>query len=183
MDEFNKELELAIEQVNNIKRDMIQSGNEISKIVFNIREELEERNACKMFAERTGMSKASISKMVYSERERDLLGIKDIISYNLIYRLKDIMCSYVADMLNDGMSEQEIRKTLTTETETDTETDTETETDIETETETETETSTDETIEKEQATDIKGQILDILSSYDIEKDDLKAIKSLLKSLR
>ena len=84
-------VENAIMEINEIKKTMLKSGNDISRIVYSISTELSERNACRDFAIKTGMSKASISKMVYAEEMRKTLGINDTISYNLIYRLK-ILC-------------------------------------------------------------------------------------------
>ena len=178
-------VEKAIMDINEIKSVMIMNGNEISKIVYSISDELNERNACRDFALKTGMSKASISKMVYAEEVRKKLTILDGVSYNLIYRLKDIMCQHVAYMLNDGMTEQEIRKTLTMVTGEEETDEVETETDeVETEIdEVETEVEDTETNSEVEAKDIKNQIIDILSDYDIERDDLKLIKSLLKSLK
>lgn len=176
-------IESAIKEINEIKTAMVRNGNEIAKIVYSISDELNERNACRDFANKTGMSKASISKMVYAEGTRKTLAINDYISYNRIYQLKDIMCSNVAGMLNEGMTNDEIRNSLTKETETEVETETEIEeTEVE-ETETEVEETETETNSEVEAKDIKNQIIDILSDYDIEKDDLKLIKSLLKSLK
>ena len=173
-------VENAIEEINEIKKTMIKSGNDISRIVYSISTELSERNACRDFAIKTGMSKASISKMVYAEETRKTLGINDTISYNLIYRLKDIMCEDIAIMLDKGMTEQEIRNTLTTSTEVDTDThrDTVTDTDIDTNTDTETETQNDESYKE-----IVSQIWDILEVYNIEKEDKKLLKMLIKGLK
>ena len=177
-------VENAIKEINEIKKTMIKSGNDISRIVYSISTELSERNACRDFAIKTGMSKASISKMVYAEETRKTLGIDDTISYNLIYRLKDIMCEDVAIMLDKGMTEREIRNTLTTNTDTDIDTntdtdiDTNTETDIDTNTDTETETQNDESYKE-----IVSQIWDILEAYDIEKEDKKLLKMLIKGLK
>ena len=159
-------VEKAIIDINEIKNTMIRNGNEISKIVYSISNELNERNACRDFANKTGMSKASISKMVYAEQARKEYVIIDTVSYNMIYKLKDIMCKDIALMLNDGMTEQEIRNTLVPEVE-----------------ETEVEEAETETNSEVEAKDIKNRIIDILSDYDIEKDDLKLIKLLLKSLK
>ena len=169
-------VEKAIIDINEIKNTMIRNGNEISKIVYSISNELNERNACRDFANKTGMSKASISKMVYAEQARKEYVIIDTVSYNMIYKLKDIMCKDIALMLNDGMTEQEIRNTLVPEVE---ETEVE-ETEVE---ETEVEEAETETNSEVEAKDIKNRIIDILSDYDIEKDDLKLIKLLLKSLK
>lgn len=81
------------------------------------------------------MSKASISKMVYAEETRKTLGINCTISYNLIYRLKDIMCEDVAIMLDKSRNE------------------------------------------------IVSQIWDVLDSYDIDKDDIKMLKMLIKGVK
>ena len=182
MNELSNKVEVAILKVNDIKRDMVQSGNEIAKIVYSISDELNERNACRDFALKTGMSKASISKMVYAEGARKELSICDYVSYNSIYKLKDIMCNNVACMLNEGMTEQEIRSTLTDNTDTETDTDTEdtVETDIEVE---DTETAEPETDTEESRKDIVNQIWDVLGNYDIEPDDKKLLKMLIKGLR
>lgn len=177
-------VENAIKEINEIKKTMLKSGNDISRIVYSISTELSERNACRDFAIKTGMSKASISKMVYAEETRKTLGIDDTISYNLIYRLKDVMCEDVAIMLDNGMTEQEIRNTLisVTDAETDTETGTnnaaDTDTDTDNKTDTDTETKTDES-----RNEIVSQIWDILDSYDIDKDDMKMLKMLIKGLK
>ena len=183
-------VEKAIMSINEIKSTMIKNGNEISKIVYSISDELNERNACRDFANKTGMSKASISKMVYAERARKEYYIIDTISYNTIYKLKDIMREDIALMLNDGMTEQEIRNTLVSGIETEVEETEVEETEVEeTEVEetevkeTEVEVEETETEVEKNAKVLRSQILDILSDYDIEKDDLKLIKSLLKALR
>lgn len=176
-------LEKAIETVKAAKDGMVAYGNRISLVVYSIQDELSERNACKKFVTETGMSKASISKMLYAETTRRKLSIDNMVSYATIYKLKDIMCEHVAEMLNDGMTIQEIRNSLTCDTDTEIETEN-TEVDN---SETDTEEYIDIDIASENAErdakDIREQILSILSDYDIEKDDLKAIKSLLKSLR
>ena len=173
-------VENAIKEINEIKKTILKSGNDISRIVYSISTELSERNACRDFAIKTGMSKASISKMVYAEETRKTLGIDETISYNLIYRLKDIMCEDVASMLDKGMTEQEIRNTLTTNTEVDTDTqrDTVIDTDIDTNTDTESETQN-----KESRDEIVNQIWDILEAYDIDKEDKKLLKMLIKGLK
>ena len=83
-------------------------------------------------------------------------------------------------MLDKGMTEQEIRNTLTTSTEVDTDTqrDTVADTDIDTNTDTESETQN-----KESREEIVNQIWDILDAYDIEKEDKKIIKMLIKGLK
>lgn len=181
MNELSNKVEVAILEINEIKSSMIRSGNEIAKIVYSISDELNERNACRDFALKTGMSKASISKMVYAEGVRKGLSICDYVSYNSIYKLKDIMCLNVAGMLNEGMTEQEIRNTLTDNTETDT--DTEDTVETVTETDTDTETAEPETDTEESRKDIVNQIWDILGNYDIEADDKKLLKMLIKGLR
>lgn len=55
-------VDMAIENINFIKNDMIKSGNEISSIVYAIRDELKDRNACRDFGLAVGMSKALITK-------------------------------------------------------------------------------------------------------------------------
>lgn len=149
-----------------IKDRMIANGNQISSIVYSIHDELKERNACKTFAERTGMSKASISKMFIAEALRKEYEIHKEVSYNLIYKVKDIISSDVAGMLNDGMSELGIRACLTMQ---------ETEQDIEQETE--------QDIEQDTRSVIVTQIFDVLKSYDISNDDIKLLKMLIKGLR
>lgn len=178
-------LEKAIETVKVAKDGMVAYGNRISEVVYSIQEELKERNACTKFVTETGMSKASISKMLYAEITRRELCIDNMVSYSTIYKLKDIMSEGVAEMLNAGMTIQEIRNSLTCDTETETETEIENTEDVNSETDTETYIDTDISSENAErdAKDIREQILSILSDYDIEKDDLKVIKSLLKSLR
>ena len=96
------------------------------------------------------------------------------------------MCEDVAIMLDKGMTEQEIRNTLTTSTEVDTntqrdlvaDTDIDTNTDIETDTDTETETQNDKSYKE-----IVNQIWDILNAYDIENEDKKLLKMLIKGLK
>lgn len=97
---------------------MIKSGNEISSIVYAIRDELKERNACRDFGLAVGMSKASISKMVTAETYRAELGIISEVSYNTIYKVKDLLtiddCTTImtVELLNKLMSEHKIRNTL-----------------------------------------------------------------------
>lgn len=174
-------LEKAIETVRVAKDGMVAYGNRISEVVYSIQEELKERNACTKFVTETGMSKASISKMLYAETTRRELGIDNMVSYATIYKLKDVMCEDVATMLNDDMTPQEIRNTLTSiKTEGIEMESTETDVDSICE-ETEVETEIEDT--EEDAKDIRTQILMILSDYDINKEDMKLIKSLLKSLK
>lgn len=111
-------INLAIESVNSIKKDMLKSGNHISRIVYNIKDALKEREACKKFALSTGMSKASISKMLTAETLRDNLSISHEVSYNNIYKVKNLLdidkvtSDMVVAMLNDGKTENDIRLTL-----------------------------------------------------------------------
>lgn len=187
----NKNVEVAIEKVNSIKAHMIQSGNEISAIVYGIKDELQVRNACKCFSEKTGMSKASISKMLMAETLRGKIGINENVSYNAIYKVKDLfsisseVTEIVANSLESGATEKEIRSILTNNTVTETEAEIENIDTDNSEIDTEEYIDTDITSENAEveAKDIREQILSILSDYYIEKDDLKVIKSLLKSLR
>lgn len=179
----NKNVERAIMEINGIKANMIIAGNEISLIVYSIREELKERNACKLFAEKTGMSKASISKMLMAETLRGEIGIDKSVSYNAIYKVKDLfsissqVTERVVNGLELGVSEKEIRNSLGVITEVITE-------DLEESTEIAESTETEETEDVEEtAKDIKAQIIDIIKSYEVSSDDMKLIKMLLKSLR
>ena len=190
-------VDLAIESVNSIKKDMLKSGNRISRIVYNIKDALKEREACKKFALSTGMSKASISKMLTAETLRDDLSISHEVSYNTIYKVKDLFtiddCTTImtVELLNKLMSEHEIRNTLcksdhviecgAEDTAEDSTEDT---------AEDSTEDTTEDTTEDNniirlanEAKEIKSQVFDILSNYDISKEDMKLIKMLMQSLR
>ena len=153
-------LEVAINRVLEIKESILNKGNQISCIVYSIQDKLKERNACKQFVERTGMSKASISKMLTAETLRREHNIADFVSYNLIYKLKDIMSQDVVDSLNEGMSESEIRSALTKQG-----------------------IDTAEDTAEDTRSEIVTQIWDILNSYDIDKEDVKMLKMLIKGLR
>lgn len=182
-------VDMAIESINFIKNDMIKSGNEISSIVYAIRDELKERNACRDFGLAVGMSKASISKMVTAETYRAELGIISEVSYNTIYKVKDLLtiddCTTImtVELLNKLMSEHEIRNTLckldhvieceAEDTPEDTPEDT---------TEDSTEGTTEDTTENTRS-EIVAQIFDVLALYDIDRDDMKLIKMLIKGLR
>lgn len=166
-------VDLAIESVNSIKKDMLKSGNHISRIVYNIKDALKEREACKKFAFSTGMSKASISKMLTAETLRDDLSISHEVSHNSIYKVKDLLdidkvtSDMVVAMLNDGKTENDIRLTL-----------------IKSE-DTAEDTTEDNNIIRlaNEAKEVKSQVFDILSDYDISKEDMKLIKMLIESLR
>lgn len=182
-------IDLAIESVNSIKKDMLKSGNHISRIVYNIKDALKEREACKKFALSTGMSKASISKMLTAETLRDDLSISHEVSYNSIYKVKDLLdidkvtSDMVVAMLNDGKTENDIRLTLikSEDTAEDTAEDTP-EDSTEDSTEDTAEDTTEDTAEDTRS-EIVSQIFGILDSYDIAKDDMKLIKMLMKGLR
>lgn len=182
-------VDLAIESVNSIKKDMLKSGNRISRIVYNIKDALKEREACKKFALSTGMSKASISKMLTAETLRDDLSISHEVSYNTIYKVKDLFtiddCTTImtVELLNKLMSEHEIRNTLC-------KSDHVIECGAEDTAEDSTEDTTEDTTEDNniielanEAKEIKSQVFDILSNYDISKEDMKLIKMLIQSLR
>ena len=182
-------VDLAIESVNSIKKDMLKSGNHISRIVYNIKDALKEREACKKFALSTGMSKASISKMLTAETLRDDLSISHEVSYNTIYKVKDLFtiddCTTImtVELLNKLMSEHEIRNTLC-------KSDHVIECGAEDTAEDSTEDTTEDTTEDNniirlanEAKEIKSQVFDILSNYDISKEDMKLINMLMQSLR
>lgn len=182
-------VDLAIESVNSIKKDMLKSGNHVSRIVYNIKDALKEREVCKKFALSTGMSKASISKMLTAETLRDDLLISHEVSYNTIYKVKDLFtiddCTTImtVELLNKLMSEHEIRNTLC-------KSDHVIECGAEDTAEDSTEDTTEDTTEDNniirlanEAKEIKSQVFDILSNYDISKEDMKLIKMLMQSLR
>lgn len=182
-------VDLAIESVNSIKKDMLKSGNHISRIVYNIKDALKEREACKKFALSTGISKASISKMLTAETLRDDLSISHEVSYNTIYKVKDLFtiddCTTImtVELLNKLMSEHEIRNTLC-------KSDHVIECGAEDTAEDSTEDTTEDTTEDNniirlanEAKEIKSQVFDILSNYNISKEDMKLIKMLMQSLR
>ena len=192
-------VDLAIESVNSIKKDMLKSGNHISRIVYNIKDALKEREACKKFALSTGMSKASISKMLTAETLRDELSISHEVSYNSIYKVKDLFgvdgvtSDTVVAMLNDGKTENDIRLALIKSEDVTALNDSELaycENDVEALTESNTEDTAEDTAEDKniirlanEAKEIKSQVFDILSNYDISKEDMKLIKMLMQSLR
>lgn len=186
-------VDLAIESVNSIKKDMLKSGNHISRIVYNIKDALKEREACKKFAISTGMSKASISKMLTAETLRDDLSISHEVSYNSIYKVKDLLdidkvtSDMVVAMLNDGKTENDIRLTLikSEDTAEDTPEDTTEGTAEDSTEDTAEDTTEDNNIIRlaNEAKEIKSQVFDILSNYDISKEDMKLIKMLMQSLR
>lgn len=159
-------VDMAIESINFIKKnDMIKSGNEISSIVYAIRDELKERNACSDFGLAVGMSKSSISKMLTAETYRAELGIISEVPYNTIYKVKDLLtiddCTTImtVELLNKLMSEHDIRSTLC---------------------------KSDHVIEcgaEDTRSEIVAQIFDVLGQYDIDREDMKLIKMLIKGLR
>lgn len=182
-------VDMAIESINAIKKDMIKSGNDISSIVYAIRDDLKERNACRDFGVAVGMSKASISKMVTAETYRAELGITSEVSYNTIYKVKDLLtiddCTTLmtVELLNMLKSEHEIRSTIcksdhfTENTAEDTAEDT-----AEVTAEDTAEVTTEDTAEDTRS-EIVAQIFDLLGQYDIDRDDMKLIKMLIKGLR
>lgn len=173
---------MAVEAINNIKQTMIAEGNNISYIVYQIRDELKERNASRDFALKTGMSKASISKMIYAETTRELLDINSEVSCNTIYKLKPLMCAHVADLLNEGKSVSEIEHMLSIPD--DTPDDTADDTPDTTADVTPDDTSDEAPDDSEETrSEIVAQIFEILNSYDIQKDDMKLLKMLIKGLR
>lgn len=182
-------VDMAIETINFIKNDMIKSGNEISSIVYAIRDELKERNACRDFGIAVGMSKASISKMVTAETLRAECGISSDVSYNAIYKVRDLFgidghtTDIVAHMLDMGESESVIRHVLCDSEGTAEDTTEDTTEDAAEDTAEDTAESTAEDTTEDTRSEIVSQIFDILSSYDIAKDDMKLIKMLIKGLR
>lgn len=186
---MNELVAQAVKDINTIKQSMIKSGNDISRIVYGIRDELKERNACRDFGLAVGMSKASISKMVTAETYRVELGIIDAVSYNTIYKVKDLFSvdtdTTVATvyLLNQLKSEYEIRHSLCKSEDTAEETAEETaEHTAEDTTEDASEDSTED-VSEDTHSEIVSQIFDILGNYDIAKDDMKLIKMLMKGLR
>ena len=185
---MNELVTQAVKDINTIKDSMLKSGNDIARIIYGIRDELKERNACRDFGVAVGMSKASISKMMTAETYRAELGISSEVSYNTIYKVKDLLTIddrttiMVVDMLNRLKSEHEIRHSLcksedTAEGIVEGTTEDTAEGIVEGTTE---DTAEDTTAER---SEIVGQIFDILGNYDIEKDDMKLIKMLIKGLR
>ena len=182
---INETLEQAIKDINFIKETMVKSGNDIARIVYTVRDELTERNACRDFAIAVGMSKASISKMVKAETLRSTFGIRTEVSYNTIYKVKDLLysdgeqiCWDVAKSLNEGKSISEIEHLLPV-------TDDTYDTDDTDETDNTADTAPDEAPDNSEETrsEIVSQIFGILDSYDIQKDDMKLLKMLIKGLR
>lgn len=178
---------MAVEAINNIKESMVQSGNDISRIVYAIREELSERNACRDFALAVGMSKGSISKMVTAETLRSTYGISSAVSYNTIYKVKDLLdndeethCWAVAHMLNELKSENDIRNAICKLDSAD-DTAEDTVDDVADNTADDTDDTADDT--EETRSEIVSQIFSILDTYDIQKDDMKLLKMLIKGLR
>lgn len=171
-------MEMAVEAINDIKQTMVAETNNISYIVYQIKDELKERNAQRDFALKTGMSKATISKMIYAETTRELLSISPEVSYNSIYKLKSLMCVSVADMLNGGMTVLEIERTLPAlgiaPDDTDDTDDTVEDTDH---------TPDEAPDDSETRSEIVAQIFEILNTYDIQKNDRKLLKMLIKGLR
>lgn len=190
---MNELVTQAVKDINTIKASMVKSGNDISRIVYGIRDELKERNACRDFGLAVGMSKASISKMVTAETYRAELGIADEVSYNTIYKVKDLfgidVDTTVATvyLLNQLQSECEIRNLLcdSEDTTEDTAEDTTENTAEDTAEDTTEDTTEDSNIIRlaNEAKEIKSQVFDILSNYDISKEDMKLIKMLMQSLR
>lgn len=186
---INETVEQAIKDIKTIKESMVQSGNDIARIVYGIRDELTERNACRDFALAVGMSKASISKMVTSETLRSVYGISSAVSYNTIYKVKDLLysdneqnCWDVAWLLNEGKSVSEIEHLLNTPEDTPDNTAEDTSEDASEDTADDTADNTvDDTAETR--SEIVSQIFGILDSYDIQKDDIKLLKMLIKGLR
>lgn len=182
----------AIEQIKEIKQSMIKSGNDVAYIVYNIREELAERNACRDFAIEVGMSKASISKMVTAETLRLECGISHDVSYNTIYKVKDLLntddvetyCAVVY-MLNALKSESEIRNSLCSPVGITDDTPDDTADDTADDTDSTPDVTSDDTADdtEETRSEIVSQIFDILDSYGIQKDDMKLLKMLIKGLR
>ena len=189
---MNELVTQAIKDINNIKNSMVKSGNDIARIIYGIRDELKERNACRDFGVAVGMSKASISKMVTAETYRAELGITSEVSYNTIYKVKDLFgiddntTIMVVEMLNRLKSENEIRNLLcksedTAEDTADGTADDTAEDTAEDAAEDTAEDTADNT--EETRSEIITQIFDILDTYDIAKDDMKLIKMLIKGLR
>ena len=172
--------ELVTQAIKDIKDSMLKSGNDIARIIYRIRDELKERNACRDFGLAVGMSKASISKMVTAETYRAKLNIKSEVSYNTIYKVKDLFdiddntTITVVKMLNSLKSENEIRKLLCKSEDTAEDT-------AEGTAEDTAEDTADNT--EETRLELITQIFDILDTYDITKDDMKLIKMLIKGLR
>lgn len=163
---MNELLTQAVKDINTIKDSMAKSGNDIARIIYRICDELKERNAYLDFGMAVGMSKSSISKMVTAETYRVKLDIAREVSYNTIYKDKDLFgiddgtTIMVVDMLNRLKSEILNLLCKTEDTAEDTADNTE-----------------------ETRSEIVTQIYDILNTYDISKDDMKLIKMLIKGLR
>lgn len=182
-------VDMAIESINFIKKDMIKSGNDISSIVYAIRDELKERNACRDFGLAVGMSKASISKMVTAETLRAEYGVSSYVSYNAIYKVRDLLGidgytnDIVVHMLDMEQSESVIRSVLSDSE--DTTENTAEDTAEDTVEDTAEDTAEDKNIIRlaNEAKEIKSQVFDILSNYDISREDMKLIKMLMQSLR
>lgn len=182
---MNELVTQAVKDINTIKDSMVKSGNDIARIIYGIRDELKERNARRDFGVAVGMSKASISKMVTAETYRAELGIASEVSYNTIYKVKDLFaiddCTtiMVVEMLNRLKSEYEIRHSLCKSEDVSEDT-------AEDSTEDSTEDTAEDTAEdaaEGTRSEIVSQIFDILGNYDIAKDDMKLIKMLMKGLR
>ena len=192
---MNELVTQTIKDINTIKASMVKSGNDIARIIYGIRDELKERNTCRDFGLAVGMSKASISKMVTAETYRAELGITSEVSYNTIYKVKDLLtiddCTTImtVELLNRLMSEHEIRSTLCKSEDAKALNDNDLaycEEDLSALTECCTEDTAEDTSEdstEDTRSEIVSQIFDILGNYDIAKDDMKLIKMLMKGLR
>lgn len=173
---MNELVTQAVKDINTIKESMIESGNSIARIIYGIRDELKERNTCRDFGVAVGMSKASISKMVTAETFRAKLDIIDAVSYNAIYKVKDLLdaggitAMNTTYLLNQLKSEKEIRNTLCEPEDATTLNDNDL-------------TYCEEDSTEDTRSEIMSQIFDILGNYDIAKDDMKLIKMLMKGLR
>lgn len=185
---INETVEQAIKDINVIKESMVQSGNQISSIVYSIRDELTERDASRDFALKTGMSKASISKMVTAEKLRADYAISSDVSYNTIYKVRGLFdidndtIMATRDLLNQLKSADVILNLLCEpgNVADDSTEDTPEDTAEETADHTPDDTPDDS---EETRSEIVAQIFEILDTYDIQKDDMKFLKMLIKGLR